>query len=93
MHQLAGLLLRRQEYNDTTVVQQTVSPWYPVADTVALDWMEVGKEILGKELAEMVETVNKAAGNTADVVTDVLNSEHKMFEQSFSQGFFAFWSN
>lgn len=36
---------------------------------------EITRKILGKELSEMVEAENKAAGNTADVVADVLNSD------------------
>lgn len=36
---------------------------------------EIARKIFGKELTEMVDAENKAAGNTADVVADVLNSD------------------
>ena len=36
---------------------------------------EITRKIFGKDFAEMVEAENKAAGNTADIVADVLNSD------------------
>jgi len=52
-------------------------------DDIYLQMKEVSKEVkgeiihhvLGKDISEISESENKAAGNTADVVADVLNSE------------------
>jgi hypothetical protein len=52
-------------------------------DDIYLQMKDVSKEVkgeiihhvLGKDISELSEAENKAAGNTADVVADVLNSE------------------
>jgi len=60
------------QYNEVEVEDDIYNQMRDVSTEVR---GEITKRVLGKELAEMVEAENKAAGNTADVVADVLNSE------------------
>ncbi len=60
------------EYNEVEVEDDIYNRIKDVSDEVR---GEITRKILGKELAEMMEAEHKTAGNTADVVADVLNSD------------------
>lgn len=60
------------EYNEVEVEDDVYKQMQEVSAEVR---GEITRSILGKELADMIEAEHKAAGNTADVVADVLNSE------------------
>lgn len=62
----------KHEYNEVEVEDDIYNRMKDVSDEVR---GEITRKILGKELAEMMEAESQTAGNTADVVADVLNSE------------------
>ena len=60
------------QYNELDVEDDM---YYRMKEVSAEVRGEITKRVLGKDIDEMVEDQKKAAGNTADVVADVLNSE------------------